>query len=422
MLRERSAPEIISAAHLAKRVSISGSHTLIKKLATMKPAEMVDYVLEADEGPMSPEVTGDEWSDHDNLMHWWVRRMAGEHAALSERMTWFWHGVLTSNSDKVEGPYQVQTQLNLLRTHSLGNYRELLQAFMIDGALLNYLDGNGSAAFAPNENLARETMELFTMGRGNYTEDDVRSAARALAGWVVDYETGEVSMNRRDSFRAPLVFLSEQRSWDTASIVDYLCDQPATAIHVASRLWLHLVGEQIQPNAATELGAWWQEQNLEVKPLVRMILQSEGFSNSQMVRVRTGIEWFCGVRATVLGSETMTEDERLPIDTWRMQQLGQNPYDPPNVAGWPTDDRWIGASGMLARASLAHDIDFAQFFRTDMNTDDILDRCGMHQVSDETYQAISQTGPRADGEQISPEDRLSTRFRLALTSPEFNQS
>ncbi len=422
MLRERSEPEFVSAAHLAKRVSVSGSHTLIETLAPMKPAEMVEYVLEGEIGPMSPPVTGDEWVDTDNLMHWWIRRMAGQDSALSERMTWFWHGVLTTNADKSDSPKQIQAQLNLLRTHSLGNYRELLQAFMIDGALLNYLDGNGSAAFAPNENLARETMELFTIGRGNYTEDDVRAAARAFAGWTVDYETGEVSLSRRDSFRAPLIFLGEQRNWDTPSVVDHLCDQPATAVHVASRLWLHLVGAPLEEKAAAELGAWWQDQDLEIKPLVRMILQSEGFSASKMARVRTGIEWFCGVRAMVLGADTMAEEERLPVDTWRIQQLGQNPYDPPNVAGWPTDDRWIGASGMLARASLVHDIDFNQFFSADMTTDDILDRCAIHEVSDETYQAIEGTGPRKDGEQISPEDRLATRFRLALTSPEFNQS
>jgi uncharacterized protein (DUF1800 family) len=414
MLRERTTPEMAAAAHLAKRVSPSGSHRLIERLSELSPSDMVAAVLDAPEVEPTPQVGGDEWSDLEELIQWWIRQLSSPDAGLAETMAWFWHGVLT---DKVDSPAQVRTQLELLRSHSMGNYRDLLQGFMIDGALLNYLDGNGSSAFAPNENLARESMELFTLGWGNYSEDDVRSAARALAGWYVDYDTGEVKFSRRDSFRAPLIFLGEQDDWDTTSIVDRLCDHPATAVHIASRLWHHLVGTPLELDAATELGTWWQDQELEIKPLVSQILMSEGFSNSRMGRVRTGLEWYCATRATILGSETKTEHEELPTDTWRLRQLGQRPYDPPNVAGWPTDDRWVGPSGMLARASIAHDIDFNTFFEPNMTPDQILDRCGLHEISEQTYNAIANAGPDLD-----PESRLMVRFRLALTCPEFNQS
>jgi uncharacterized protein (DUF1800 family) len=417
MLRERTTPELVAAAHLARRATLSGSHTLIERLSRLNPSGMVQTMLDAAEMAPTPPVTGDDWSDLEELIQWWTRQLSSPEGGLGERMAWFWHGVLTTSADKVDSAAQVRTQLELLRSHSLGNYRELLQGFMVDGALLNYLDGNGSVAYAPNENLARESMELFTLGWGNYSEDDVRSAARALAGWYVDYDTGEVEFSRQDSFRAPIIFLGEQRDWDTPSIVDRLCDDPATAIHVASRLWQHLVGAPLDSGAAQELGDWWQGKDLEIKPLVSQILMSEGFSNSRMTRVRTGLEWYCAARAIILGDDTASETEDFPTDTWRIQELGQLPYDPPNVAGWPTDDRWVGPSGMLARASIAHDIDFNEFFDASMTTAAILDRCGLHEVSDETTNAIANAGGGLD-----PESRLLVRFRLALTCPEFNQS
>lgn len=322
-------------------------------------------------------------------------------------MAWFWHALLTTSADKVSSAALVRQQLVDLRSGALGDYRTILHTFVTGGALIDYLDANGSMASNPNENLARELMELFTIGRDAYTEDDVRSAARALAGWVV--EDGTVSWKRENAFVAPLLFKGVQDDWDTTKVVDFLCDQPETAVRVSTRLWRHLVGTDPDPGAAAELGAWWQEHDLAVADLVERILLDPAMAAARLNRPRSGLEWFTAYRA-VVGVPT--------DDTWSMQNLGQMPYQPPNVGGWPDGARWLSPGSLLARASMAFDTAWEALAPGRSGTTaDILDRCGLQQVWPATLAALDAV---RSSDELPPEEAEHTRWRLALSSPEFN--
>jgi uncharacterized protein (DUF1800 family) len=391
-------------ARLLRRSSLIIDSNLTQELSGQSWDEAIEHVL-SDEG----DVGTPPREDVQEIIAWWVDRMVGPSSGLYERMVWFWHTHLTTSHFDVSSGVLVSRQLELLRSHALGNFRDLLHGWVVDGALLQYLDGDGSEASNPNENLSRELLELFTVGLGNYTEDDVRAGARALAGWVVDRETNEVSFERERSFIAPLLYRGEQATFDTATIVDHLCDDVATAAYVANKLWSHLAGGWLDQPAAIELGQWWQGHDLEIRPLVERIFTHPQFeSDVYYVRPRTGIEFYGALR-TVLGVEL---DE-----PWQLRMLGQVPFEPPNVAGWPGDNRWLEPGSMLTRGSLIFSVDYDRYREPMPGTvDHVLDRCCLHTVSQSTLDALNRAGLETE---LGEEERAQVRWRLALSSPEF---
>ena len=388
---------------LLRRTSFIIDTNLIDDLSGRSFEEAVDRVM-SDTG----DVGTPPREDTQEIISWWIDRMVSPSSGIYERMVWFWHTHLTTNHVDVSSDVLVSRQLELLRTHALGNFRELLQSFVVDGALLQYLDGDGSEASNPNENLARELMELFTVGLGNHTEDDVRTAARALAGWVVDRETDEVRFERERAFIAPLLFRGKQANFDTAMLVDHLCDDVATAAYVSNKLWHHLAGGWLDVPIAVELGRWWQTQDLEIRPLVQAILTHPQFEHSYYSRPRTGLEFYIA-----LGSVAGVQLEQ----PGPLRRLGQVPYEPPNVAGWPTDNRWLEPGSILNRGSLIFDIGFGDIYEPmPGNVDYVLDRCGLFSVSQGTLDALNRVGI---GRELDEEARAQIRWRLALSSPEF---
>ncbi|MEL7208798.1 MAG: DUF1800 family protein, partial [Actinomycetota bacterium] len=286
--------------------------------------------------------------------------------------------------------------------------QELQQGFVVDGALLQYLDGDGSEASNPNENLARELMELYTVGVGNYHEDDVRSAARALAGWVVDTEGDEIRFERQRSFIAPLLFRGRQDVFDTAMVVDHLCDDLATAAYVANKLWHHLAGGWLDAPSAIELGNWWQGKDLEILPLVEAIVTHPRFEDDHYSRPRTGLEFYGALRSAV----------GVVLDRpWQLRLLGQVPFEPPNVAGWPTDNRWLEPGSLLNRGSLVFNLDFDDLDDPLPGTvQQVQARCGLYTISQSSLDALNRVGI---GRELSEEQRADVRWRVALSCPEF---
>ena len=396
-------PQQASAAHLLRRTALSVHPERVNQLADQSWSGAVDSIVNQQPDNATVPVS-DEWTDTTN---WWLDRMTSADTGLQDRMAWFWHGLLTTNAWKVNEGELVGEQLQLLRDNALGNFRTLVHLMVGSGAMLGYLDADGSQASNPNENLARELMELFTIGHGNYTQEDVRSAARALAGWVV--EDGVVEFRRENAFVAPLVFLGQQDDWDTTKIIDRLCDHPATASRISARLWRHLVGTELDPASADQLGQFWTGQDLEILPLVERILTSAEFETSRLNKPRSGLEWYCSMYA-VLGV-----DEH---NVWQLENIGQMPYLPPNVAGWPDDLRWLSPGSLLARASQTHSVGLEDAVGADpLTVDQLLDRCGLHAVSNQTRNAIESIRPT---DELYAEAVTFARWRLALTCPEFN--
>ncbi|MGI9599033.1 MAG: DUF1800 family protein [Acidimicrobiales bacterium] len=406
-------PARAMAAHLVRRTSLGVEGARVEQLADLDWDDAVADVLgrvEADERAGGQAPDGQDWTD---TTDWWIDRMTEPGTGLVDRLAWFWHGLLTTNAYKVSDNGLLATQLDHFRVNGSGDFRTLLHGFITGGALLEYLDASHSLASNPNENLARELMELFTVGRRHYTEDDVRAGARALAGWVVD--DGRVEFRRENAFIAPLIYLGRQADWDTTMVVDELCDHPATAARISARMWRHFVGPPLTDEGAAELGRWWQAQDLEIMPLVERILTDPTFAESRLSRPRGGLEWYCAARSAL----------RFESETWYLETLNQMPYLPPSVAGWPDDLRWLGPGSLLARASFTHSVDIGSVLQDgrgrdgpeSATTEQILDRCSLYEVSAETVDAIEQVATIPD---ISPENIELVRWRLALTSPEFN--
>lgn len=402
-----------AAAALLRRSSLAPRPARIDALAGSSWDDMVDEVLDIATMQAAVEAEIPVTDERQDLLRWWMESMSGPDSGIVDRMTWFWHGHLTTNEQSVDNTVLITRQMSLLRTNSMGNYRDLLQGFVIDGALLYYLDGAGSQAHNPNENLARELMELFSIGRGNYSQDDVRAAARALAGWWIDddeenEDDPQVRFDRSNAFVAPLVFMGEQDDWDTERLVDRLCDHPGTAVNVSSKLWYELVGTELGTDEAVELGSWWQEADLEILPLVERILHSDDARDARYTRARTGLEWFVAAKA-VAGFEF--------DNIWTLHDLGQMPYHPPNVAGWPKGDRWLRPGSLAHRAVLLGSLPLDDI--TGTTTDDVLAACGIESVSDTTRRALELAG---DADELAPEQQAVLRWRLALNAPEFHLS
>jgi uncharacterized protein (DUF1800 family) len=377
---------------------------LIASLVGRTREEAVAAVMD---GPVSPaRATPAEESEE--TLTWWLRQIGAPGGGLHERMSFFWHTLIPTHRHSVGHHQLVATQLNLIRDNALGNYRNLLQGFVVDGAMIKYLDADSSTASRPNENLARELMELFTTGIGHYTETDVRQAALAMTGWRVDGDTYAVSFDPERAHREPVTFLGDTKVWDVASITDRLCDHPATAARISGQLWYHLTGKGLNPGAAGELGVWWQDQSLEIRPLVERILLSDDFWADHYTRPRTGFEYYAAVQ-NILGLDPTRHHEA--------RNLGQQLYEPPNVGGWPKGERWLNPDSMLRRSQTLFSIDFRQVSGgITASLDEILDRCGIYVVSDETMAALTSV---ADPEGIGEEGVVQLQWRVALSSPEF---
>lgn len=401
-------PERARAAHLLRRTTLTVDRDRIDRFSELSWDDGVTRLLDdAADGPVGPTPEpGDDWGA---VIRGWLERLLDPDGGLADRLTWFWHTVLTTNQDKVDGEQLVADQLAVLRTNATGNYRTLLHQFVTSGALLEFLDASHSVASNPNENLGRELMELFTLGPGNYTQDDVRAAARALAGWVV--EDDAVEWRRENGFIAPLLFRGVQDNWDTAKIVDHLCDQPETAATISAKLWHHLIGTDLTTDGAAELGRWWQSEDLEILPLVARILTDPSAEGLRLNRPRTGLEWYCATHSLLQGAE---------VEPWHLQAVGQAPYHPPNVGGWPTGDHWLLPGSLLGRLSLVANLNLDLIGPGRSGTvSDVLDRCGLFEVSPSTVAVLDAA---ATDPSLSPEAARLTTWRLALTSPEFHLS
>jgi uncharacterized protein (DUF1800 family) len=234
----------------------------------------------------------------------------------------------------------------LLRSQALGNFATLLHAIARDPAMLVWLDNARSRREAPNENFAREVMELFTLGEGHYGERDVKEAARAFTGWSLERETGEYRFRPAFHDFGEKTVLGRTGRLDGDDVIDILLARPETARFVVAKLWREFISPE--PNAA-EVERWarlFRESRYEVKPLLRAMLTSEAFwsKDNRGALVKSPIDLVVG---------TLRTFDMRPFDlrpaVFACAALGQNPMSPPNVKGWPGGDAWITSATLLAR-------------------------------------------------------------------------
>ncbi|OZM71232.1 hypothetical protein CFN78_20740 [Amycolatopsis antarctica] len=282
---------------------------------------------------------------------WWLDRMVTEPTA-TERLTWFWHGHFATSAQKVKYPALMLRQIDLFRRQGMGSFSDLAEAVLVDPAMLIWLDGRRNTAEAPNENLSREFMELFALGVGNYTEDDVREGARALTGWTVSKDgNAELATKKQDGGEKTL--LGVTAAHDVRSFAATVLANPESAPYVAGRLWERLVSDTAPPGEVLDRLTAACGPGRDVRALVRAIALEPAFIDSASAVVKQPVEWGVGLmRALGLRPSTMDAETAKGL-TGGLRGMGQVPLRPPSVGGWPSGQAWLNTSAGLSRLRLA---------------------------------------------------------------------
>lgn len=302
----------------------------------------------------------------EELRAWWLNRMVHTPRPLEEKMTLFWHGHFATQTVKVRIPQAIYMNNELLRRNATGSFRDLTLAVSKDPAMLIYLDNNQNRREHPNENYARELMELFTLGIGHYTEDDVKQSARAFTGWSMGIEGGPRPGGPLPFYRlltnqakptfifrpawhddAEKQFLGQRGSFDGSDIVRIILQQPACAGFLCAKLVRYFVSEdRPQPELAAGLVAIMHRHDYQIKPVLEALFRSRAFYADDLIggQIKSPIQLVAGavkqLRAAVDPPEALTR---------ALLQMGQVPLDPPNVSGWHGGKQWINTSTLLAR-------------------------------------------------------------------------
>ncbi len=394
-------------AHLLRRTSFGPLPGQVEALMAGGVNAAIEVVLAAQPPALPPAPSLDK-SKPLALTQWWLARMADPAVGLAEKMTWFWHGHFTSSRKKVADAGLMYGQNLLLRQSALGNFRTLAQQVTIDPAMLWYLDGRTSTASAPNENYAREFMELFALGLDQYSQDDVHQGAIALSGWRIDETAGTARFVARFGPTGPVPYLGKQVG-SAQDVVNAACDHPACAPFVVAKVFAYLAGIPPTPEQQSRLAGLFVASGLDLLPLVSAILRDPAFLDMRLNRPRYPVEWVTAAMAAVGLSD--------PALAYRLcVSMGQVPFVPPNVAGWPADLSWLAPSDALVRAALAvRALGVTDVAQAADPVAAALLRCSIYEVSAET-QAVLEQAAAAVREPLA---RAAVILGLVISSPDF---
>jgi uncharacterized protein (DUF1800 family) len=381
--------DAVKAAHLLNRAGFGGTIEEVRKVLELGPAAAVDWLLDFPE--QSAEEQGTDVPDLSNIegiprtfkelkkayegknqqqlkelrqkfmmsnreaiqatVGWWMRRMVDGPHPLQEKLTLFWHGHFVTSDKDERSAMAMWKQNELLRKMAVGNFRQFVRAISRDPAMLDYLNNTQNRKAHPNENYARELMELFTLGIGNYTEDDVKQGARAFTGWAHDGD--DYVFRKFDHDDGVKTFLGMRGNFNGDDIIDIILNGPVAARFVGCKLFRYFAYEEIQEDLANAIGQEFRQTNYEIRPLVKMILNSQAFYSPQAI----GSQIKCPVQL-VLGTIrqmnlAMPPQQRL---MGPLNQMGQVPFAPPNVRGWPGGRMWINTSTLFTRYNTGYQL------------------------------------------------------------------
>jgi uncharacterized protein (DUF1800 family) len=283
-----------------------------------------------------------------SMQTWWLNRMLTTPAPLQEKMAFLFHGHFTSAAvEKGIWPTFVYAQNQLFRKYALGNLRDLTLEVSKDPAMLLYLDNASSNKAHPNENYARELMELFTLGHGNYTEEDIRQSARAFTGWTVNRREGAFVVNRQIHDDGVKTFLGRSGAFDGGDIVNIIYQQPASARFWATTLLGAFVYNDPEPELVAAVATLIRKHDFWIAPVMSTLLSSNVFYSPRAYRalVKSPVEFVVGAYKA-FGLQQID-----PSSLRALNQMGQILFHPPNVAGWPGGQTWLTSQSMIARAN-----------------------------------------------------------------------
>ncbi|MGE3076411.1 MAG: DUF1800 family protein [Dehalococcoidia bacterium] len=455
------------AAHLLRRAGWGGTAAQIDEFATLSREEAAERLLNfetIDNSALDAKIAAANFNlttpgrGLDNkrpplirdMQRWWLYRMSYSAHPLEERMTYIWHGLLTSQLSQIgfQRSKMMVAQNELFRANAVGQYDVLLQAVSKDPAMMFYLNTIESTKDHPNENYPREVMELFSMGEGNYTEDDVRESARAFTGWRLTPPTREqpsegLSERERAEYLDQLwgsyepqfiknprihdsgskTFLGQTGNFDGEDIVRIILDQPATGRFITSRLFSEFAYRDPDDETIDALVKVWDSSDHNVKEVVRAILVSDEFYSQRAYRslVRSPIEFMVGaVRALELETDWLTIEQTA-------SGMDQQLYEPPSVAGWPGGETWLSSGTFFGR------VNFLDAFLYQRNGRPLAVPVLMQQPTaeaavDEALRRLVDNNISNDGREsiyafartlTNPQERAAAVAYLVLASPEY---
>jgi uncharacterized protein (DUF1800 family) len=290
------------------------------------------------------------------LVAWWLDRMTAVDVATVERLTWFWHGHFATSAQKVKVAALMQRQNATFRKLGLGSFTELAHTMIDDPAMILWLDGNDNKAGTANENLAREFMELFTLGVDHYSEDDVREAARALTGWAVDKHTGAAKFVAKRHDDKPATIFGKRAAYTADSFVDLTLSRAESAPFVVGRLWFRLVSPTPPDSSARDRLVQAYGTKRDIRATLHAIAAEPAFRDDATALVKQPVEWLVGLMRA-LGVRPSTLDEKVQKKVYKgLMGLGQVPFRPPSVGGWPSGASWLTTAAGRTRLELAQTI------------------------------------------------------------------
>ncbi len=282
--------------------------------------------------------------------NWWFRKILATQAPLREKMTLFWHDHFSTSFQKVKVPIMLVGQNELFRKNAFGNFRDLTKSVAVDPAMMLYLDSQNSKKGSPNEDFAREVMELFTLGEGNYTEDDIKEAARAFTGNTINRTAAKVVFRPIQWDDGKKKIFGQTGKFKSEDVVDLIFQQKAAASHVPSKIWEYFVAENPSQSTVDSLASSFKGADFNVGPLLREIFLSKDFYAEPVMRnqIKPPVQFLVQMLKQLEISEPPTG---FPIQGQR--ELGQQLFSPPNVAGWDWGKAWINTNTLLTRYNLA---------------------------------------------------------------------
>ncbi len=362
------------AVHLLERTGFGAPPQAVAALAPLSRQEAVDFMINGLR--TDPAVLPPSWSvplfppppggdkahppdeaakkayqqmirDHgQELRAWFINGLVTTPRPLTEKMALFWHNHFTSSLEKTNAPELLLQQDLLLRRLGTGRFGPLLHAISRDPAMVLYLDNNTNVKGKPNENYARELLELFTMGEGTYTEQDVKEAARAFTGLTVDRATGTTGFDPRRHDDGTKTFLGRTGNFNGDDIVDIILAQDRPAVFITEKLWRYFISPQPDPALVQTWAAAFRSSGYDVTSLLRVILGSDAFwaAGNRNALIKSPVELLIGFIRT--WGITDYDPKRL---TSQLSRLGQDLFNPISVKGWPWGRDWIDAATLLER-------------------------------------------------------------------------
>jgi uncharacterized protein (DUF1800 family) len=325
----------------------------------------------------------------------WLKLMMEEENAFVERMAFFWHGLLacrTTNS------FHAQQYLNVIRKNALGNFRTLLLAVSKTPAMLTFLNNQQNRQEHPNENFAREVMELFTLGIGNYTEMDIKEAARAFTGWSFDRNTNAFEFKEKWHDKGAKTIFGKSGNFNGDDVIELILSKKETAIHITKKVWQSFISETFEEKDILELADILFKYDYAIVPFMKAVFKHSKFYSSSGQLVKSPVELLVNT-SRELGIEWKTPMVALKIQ----RLLGQILLFPPNVAGWKGGKNWIDSSSLMLRLQLPKQL--------------LVNNQMPHQAK-ELSEVFEKQGENNDGKSITSVnwDKVNLQFQTAFNN------